>query len=261
MTENAEAKSAWIIFRRVMYALVLREISIQGKDNTHISWIIIEPLIHVLFYLVLWSVLSRGDKNGIDIMVYLATGIIPWFMFRAIIARSLNYLDKSLLEFYYIKPFDILLAGILVDIMTYSIIYCLTMCLLEYVGKNLYFCEPLILISCYLSLVSLAIGVSLILMVITAFFRIVKKVITHVLRIMYFTSCVIVPASIIPNKYFLFLYFNPVVHVMEFSRKCVFPSFITPITDPQYMYVSSLVTLFIGLLCYSKYKNLIARTC
>ena len=85
----------------------------------------------------------------------------------------------------------------------------------------------------------------------------ISKIIVVIFTILYFASGVIYPIRIIPQPYFDYLLYNPLIHNLELMRYAVAPSYPTTHIDFRYFLEWMVIVVFLGLLLYNAERDMI----
>lgn len=226
---NASRKrDAWEIQRGVLFALLLREIKGRvGGQWVGAVWTLIEPLMHVLVMLTIFTSIRSGGVLGVELPVFLATGLLPYFLFQHLATRLMDGIEanRGLYIYRQVLPFDALVSRALVELMMNALVYGVTLGLLGWLGFHVLPADPLA-----------AMGVHALLFLLGASFGVFAAVVTHdrprvrsMVRIsmlpMYIISGVIFPVHLAPPDVLDWLLFNPLLHLIELSRHAFIPDY------------------------------------
>ncbi len=246
-------RSPVLVFRRVIYALLIRELKTRfGAQRFGMFWVVADPIIQVGVMVSIFGLLSQHVMPNVDYAVYVALGIIPWFMFSDVVQRGMAALDsnRGLLVFRQVKPLDAFIARALLEFFTYLVVFVVVLSLLAGYGLTMHFERPFMMMAAYGCLFLMGCGIGLAAMAASVQFPESRKLVPIVLRFGYFVSGVIMPMSAIPSNYRIYFYWNPVVHIMEISREAFFPSFHGVIASWMFVGYSTLAIAFIGMASY-----------
>ena len=107
--------SAWAVQRRVIGALLMREIQARwGRRNLGFAWLFFEPLVFALPVLAMWSLMHHGANSGVPFLAFMWSGYLPLLMFRHVTSHCLYAVRSGGALFYHrdITPFDVVFARI-----------------------------------------------------------------------------------------------------------------------------------------------------
>jgi capsular polysaccharide transport system permease protein len=80
----------------IIHALLLREIKTRfGLYRFGIVWALAEPLATVVVLSVIFGLRSRFTAQGVEFPIFIATGIIPFILFRTMITRGMTAITAT----------------------------------------------------------------------------------------------------------------------------------------------------------------------
>lgn len=246
-------RSGLSVMFAAIHALFMRELQTRfGSYRLGYLWALIEPGFQVLLYVVLFGAIMKRAMYGIDYPVFLAAGLVPWFMFQKNATRALGAVqaNQGLLLYRPVRPIDTVLARFLLEFVIYFAVFFVFAVGLTFFGYKFFLGHLDIVILCWLSLGLFAFGFSLIMMVLGHYFEEVSKLISIIFTLAYFASGVIYSIHIIPEPYQSYLLLNPVIHNLENIRHAFSPSYPVHHIDFGYFLKSTMVVLFLGFLLY-----------
>lgn len=109
--------SAWTVFRRVIGALLLRELLTRyGRNNIGFLWLFVEPMLFVGGIALIWSWL-RIAPGGIPIVAFALTGYGSVILWRNMPGRCIGALQANLSLLYHrqVTVTDIYIARVLLE--------------------------------------------------------------------------------------------------------------------------------------------------
>lgn len=245
-------------------ALFFREIQTRfGQYRLGYLWVVIEPALNIGFMLLIFGAVKEKASPGIDFIVFLINGIIPFFMFREICKQSLSAIQSNGGLFIYrpVRPIDALISRSILELICFFIAYIgfsviAVICDYKIAFSNI---PELFFYWCILFIFSISCSLSL--MVIGDFSKEISKFINAFFLVIYLMSGIIYSIHIIPQPYQSYLLLNPIIHVVELMRHCISPSYIL-IEGIQLSYFIYwlLGSLLIGLLLYTKFEKRMMKT-
>jgi capsular polysaccharide transport system permease protein len=255
----------WDVQRAVLLALVLREMKARvGGQWVGAIWTLVEPLAHVALLITMFSFIRGAVVAGVEFPVFLATGLIPFFLFQHLAFRLMDGIDanRGLFSYRQVKPLDVLASRSVVETLMNLVVYAVTLGVLGWMGYHVLPAQPLE-----------ALGVNALVIFFGTAFGIFCAVISHerprlrsLLRMLmlplYFASGVILPVGNLPRQYLDILLWNPLLHLVELSRG----TFMAAYTPPEgvnalYPLMFALVTAALAMALYRTNRlRLIAST-
>src|SRR5690606_21073089 len=94
-------------------ALILRELQTRfGQYRLGYVWVFLEPLLTIGILVLLFGTIRERAAPGIDYLVFLINGMIPFFMFRTGVTLGMSAVEsnKGLFSYRAVNPIDALIA-------------------------------------------------------------------------------------------------------------------------------------------------------
>lgn len=254
----------------VIRALFFRELKTRFGKNRHLGyfWVVGEPLMQILVITTFVTLIREYVANltvpgGTSIFMFLACGIIPFFMFRNIVTQLMGGIAGNLSLFFYkpVRPIHVFLARTLLEFCIYSVIFLCVMILVGwFVGYDVFPRDFLAAFGCVILMVLSGFSIGVIFAIITHFVEPLKTVLVYFTTGLYILSCIIIPVWIIPSDVLKYMFYNPIIHISESFKHYYFDSY--PLVDGInliYPIVFNIIMLFIGFwFYYYKRRELVA---
>ncbi len=235
---------------QVIHALILRETRTRfGTHQWGYAWAIFEPIIMIATFTGMWAVVGHNTPLGYPAFPFLTTGFIPYILFRDTAGRAVNAIDanKGLLFYPQVRPLDLVLARIVLEVATSFTIFVLIMGTYAWWSGGIRINS---LLDCMLGLLlasGLGAGLGLTLCALTTFSRTVERLQGPLLRPLFWLSGVFYPSRQVPEPLRNILSYNPVLHVVELTRSGIIFGYPTDNHDAMYVTWWVMALLFIGL--------------
>jgi capsular polysaccharide transport system permease protein len=260
---NTARTSADITFA-VWKALVLREaVSRLSAGRAAWLWLLLEPLVHVVFLLFIFSVIRMQSIGGIDTAVWLMIGMMAFLMFRRTGTQTQNAVgsNQGLFTYRQVKPVDTALMRAALEGFLTLLVSIVLFSGAALFGIDIIPADPMSVLEAFFGLWLLGAGFGLMASVAGEMIPELGKVIGFVMTPMYFASGVILPLANVPQPYRDWLLFNPVAHGLEAARLGFAPYYhAVPELSIGYVYGFAVVVIFLGLALHVRYATrLIAR--
>jgi len=251
-------RSSLLIFFAVQKALFLREFSMRfSVSKSGLFWTFFEPFFQV-FVMVLIKVLLFGTAGGdFDFAAFLALNFTAYNLFKNILTKSMGAFkaNKALFVYKQVKPWDTILARILVEMFITGII------ILCFVAIGLYFDFdvdvqnlPMVALG-FLALIFLAFSWGLLLAVANTFYPSIGKTVTILMTFLMFGSAIFYTIEQLPFELQYMLLHNPLTHFMEMIHGYYFDVLNDRFVDYNYMLLWTLIPLYLGLWFYRKLEE------
>src|SRR5690348_16705535 len=118
MASNGRLRDALIIQRRVIFALLMREVLTHfGRHNLGFLWLFLEPMIFTLAVTALWTATKAVHGSDLPIVAFAITGYSSVLLWRNMPSRTIGALGPNLSLLYHrnVRPIDIYLARLLLE--------------------------------------------------------------------------------------------------------------------------------------------------
>lgn len=115
-----EIRQSWAIQRRVIWALVLREMLTRyGRHNIGFLWLFVEPMLFTLGVTALWAFVKAGHVSSLPIVAFGLTGYSSVLLWRNMPARCISAIEPNLSLFYHrqVKIIDVYFARLTLEAM------------------------------------------------------------------------------------------------------------------------------------------------
>jgi capsular polysaccharide transport system permease protein len=247
---------------RVVGAVARREMQLRAmKGNFGLVGVFLEPLALIATFLAL-RVFLRGSGDGIylNVVLWLALGFVPFFMFSGIAIKAISGVEKNSDLYFYrrLKPLDSLLgnAFLLAQIFGFLLI-------IFVVGVSLWEWRFVVqdvgmAVFVFVGIGMLGFGVGLITLIIGHRLPIVAWVMKMFLRrILLWTSCIFFPISALPDIARPWILWNPIAHGIELLRIACNPFYPAPGVSGLYFLAWVVSSVGFGLFIYGNNEELL----
>lgn len=222
------------------------------------AWWVIEPLLHMVVYYVVFSfLLARGGENYV---AFLLTGLIPWLWFSKTISHTMSSIlqGKQLMNQLYIPKLFFPLTFVVQDAVKQVIVFMLLLTFLVFYGISpsliWFHVIPVILVQ-----LLLIIGCSLIAALIVPFVRDMSFVIPTGLQFMMFCSGIFFSHHDIPRHILHYFFLNPMAVILAAFRDVLVDSAVPNYSQLGYVALFSSVLIVIAALLYKKFEYVLPR--
>jgi len=251
MTKRAPYK----IFFSVVRALLLREIQTRfGTKKLGYFWAIVESMVTIVVFAAIKQLIHPKSLPGIEYPVFLASGMIAYFMFRHIIQRSMDAFsaNKGLFVYKQVRPFDTLVARFLLEVALAVVVVAVFLFIGWYIGYDVVPANILGVVVGYLWFALFGFSLGLLFAVLGYFFENFKKVVQMAFVPLFFLSGLFYTIDSLPPMAREILLYNPVIHFVELIHASYFESLSAEYVDLRYMMFWTLIPLFVGLWLYTR---------
>lgn len=238
------------VHTRVVKALILRETRTRfGKSRLGYLWALIEPMLHVGTFVVLFKVSGRTTVAGHHLELFFLTGVSVWLLFsntQSKVAAAIAG-NKNLLAYPPVTLFDIVVARILLEFAATVTVFVLLSCTFAAMGMELFVSEPLLVMYAMFLAAITGGGLGMILCAAKFYIVSIDKIVAAVLRLMYFGSGIFFSVSSLPASMRDYALLNPIAHFIEMTRAGFFHQYASPGLDIGFATTVAAVMFLLGL--------------
>jgi capsular polysaccharide transport system permease protein len=256
---NTDRTSLAITFS-VWKALFLRE-AVTRISNRRFAWmwLLLEPVFHIAYIMVLFSVIRQRTVGGIDTPLWIMVGLLTFFMFKRSGQAAMNAVNsnQSLFVYRQVKPVDTVLARAALEgfLMVLISVICFMGAGLLNLSPLLVPADPLAVAEAWLAMWLFGLGYGLMTSVAVELIPEVGNIIGMLMAPVYILSGVIFPIGRLPSPYRDWLLLNPLAHGVEAARLAFAPHYQAfPELSIAYIYGCALVIVFLGLALHSRFE-------
>ena len=237
----------------VIYALILRESRTRfGKHLLGYLWALIEPSIWISLFVVLFYFSKRAIPFGMDIITFIATGVVPFFLFRNCVRYGIRAIlsNQSLLYFSQIHVIDFIIARVFLESAGMILFFWIIIGVHElYFGVFTPNSLLTLLGGLYLS-VAFGAGATVALCFANVFFPAIERTINRFIRVLFFASGTFFAVNELPRQLQEILLWNPLLHIITIVRTGWNPAFDNPEVTAFYPlgWAFGLLVLGLGLM-------------
>lgn len=241
-------------------ALCLFEREFKSKFGAYrygLLWLMIEPTIHVVTFVLLLGGAAGLTDGAEGITYFVLSGIVPFFIFRSVTKGIVGAIksNKAMFSYPSIQPIHIVFAKVMYETFTYALSFAVIYFLVNtFLSENNYAVDYVLLIATLLATLVISSGVGLFFMVLREFKPSIEKMVNIAFRPLYFLSGIFYSISVVPEEYQFIFEFNPIAHIIELTRYSLTGA------EPVYgniLFVAQLgvVAAILGLGMYVAYKD------
>jgi lipopolysaccharide transport system permease protein len=240
--------------------MALRELKALNKGAfLGMIWLIINPLIQVLVYVIVVSIIFKSKltstSNTFDYAIYVLSGMIPWQILTKSLQEAPSLIrDRMDLVKQVIYPVEILpIINLIVNSVSLSIITSIYLVLTLTAGKFnfTFFIIPIPM----LILIILITGISWILSVLGVVIKDIREIIYITLNLSVYCSPLVLSEAMVSPKIWSLVLLNPFSHILICFRDIFLGQFHAV---SWYVYINMTIIIFIlGSFIINRFKLLI----
>ena len=241
------------VMRDTIHALLMRELKTRfGAKKLGYFWALAEPIAQAAILAGLLTLIGRSSIAGVPVALFLISGILPFKLFSKLLTQLTSAVkaNKALFAYRQVTPIDPIIARLIIEVVTFIVVYILLLAGLAWCGMDVWPDNVLALLAAIALLILLAIGLGLVLCSAVTHWEDTSKLLSMVMRPMFFISGILFCATMIPEKYWYLFDWNPIFHAIELIRDAMFVSYTTPVGSWAYLGLCALVAVGVGLMLY-----------
>ena len=210
----------------VVEALILRETRTRfGAHQMGYLWALIEPTLWVATFAALFLAIGRSVPDGMTIVPFLTTGILPYNIFQSTASRSIAAIpsNRGLLFYRQVRPLDVIAARSVLEVSTLVTVFAVLL------GLHLLVSEDRAAPDLLATLLGLGLAgalggsLGLVLSSLNVYSNVVERIYGPLSRPLFWCSGLFFTAEDLPDRARDILLFNPILHVVECVRSAWFP--------------------------------------
>lgn len=254
MPIRIEKQNPFIEFSHVIRALLKREMHTRiGKYQLGALWLLLEPLTTVIMLgLILGPIIGRSSGE-VPYAFFLLCGFTQLKSLTGLMTSGGAAINSNsgLLVFRQVEPIDPFISRFIFHLCSTLLSFGIFCLLGIWLGVQLSSAHLHIVLSCFLITWMIGSGLGLIIGILSTEFKELEKIMQFIQHPLLFLSCVIIPYRSLPEMAQNILYWNPLVHVVEYTRHSLFP-IEYPVSDLNLLYpaIWAIISLALGLNIY-----------
>jgi capsular polysaccharide transport system permease protein len=247
---STSLKKSFIIQLRVIGALIMREILTRyGRHNLGFIWLFLEPILFTFGIVIMWS-FTKLHAGSVSVIAFAITGYSSVLMYRNVTGRMSHAIEPNLSLMYHrnVKVIDLFLSRYILEVagISISFVFISLMCILVDLIQPP--SDILLMIEAWLLLALFALGLGLVIGVISEVSEVFERI-WHTFQYLFFPfSGAGYLVDTLPTHLQKYALYIPTVHATEMLRHGYYGSVIRTYEEPYYLFVVSVVLIFIGLL-------------
>lgn len=239
---------SWQVQRRVIWALLLREILTRyGRHNIGFLWLFVEPMLFTLGVAALWSATRAVHGSDLPIIAFAITGYSSVLLWRNMPGRTIGALGPNMSLLYHrnVRPIDIYLSRLLLEVAGATMSFVFLVLFFNFVGTLKLPEDLLQVVGGWLMLAWFGAGLALFLGALSEDYETVDKLWHPTSYLLFPLSGAAFLVDALPKAAQDIILLLPMVHGVEYVREGYFGSQIVAHYDLGYMaVVNTILTLF-----------------
>lgn len=250
---------------RIVSAVARRELQLRAaKGLFGVAGVFLEPLALIATFLALRIVLrGTGEEIYINVVLWLALGFIPFFMFTDIAIKAISGVQKGGDLYFYrrLRPLDSLMGNALLISQIFGLMLLVFVVSVAAWEWSPVLTDPGTAVFLFVGMSLLGFGIGLSTLIIGHRLPPLAWVIKTILRrILLWTSCIFFPIRIIPDQFRPWILWNPIAHGVELLRHSFNPAYPIPGVSALFFWGWVVGSIGFGLFIYGNNEELLYST-
>lgn len=243
---------------RTVVALALREMATTyGRSPGGYLWAILEPVGGLAVMTIAFSMAFAAPALGSNFPLFYATGFLPFMLYMDLsvkISQAINF-SRPLLFYPSVSYLDSIIARFLLNGLTQLLVFCILMFgIIRFYDIRVILNYPAILNSLGMAL-ALGFSVGTFNCFVLMRFRVWERIWAILNRPLFIISTIFFLLESMPAQFRDILWYNPLVHVVGEMRHGFYATYDAVWISPLYVYGTSLVLTFVGLVFLARYHR------
>jgi lipopolysaccharide transport system permease protein len=207
-------------YRELLYFLVWRDVKVRYKQTLFgAAWAILQPVLTMLIFTGIFGYLARMPSEGIPYPVFVYTALLPWSYFARSTERSgMSLVNNSqLITRVYFPRLIVPISAIGAPLIDLVIAFVFLVVLMAWYGISPNWGVLLLPLFLLLALLT-ALAVSLFLSALNVRYRDIAHILPFLTQLWMFSSPLMYPVSLVPERWRLLYSLNPMTGVIEGFR-------------------------------------------
>jgi lipopolysaccharide transport system permease protein len=207
-------------YRELFYILAWRDIAVRYKQTIiGVAWAVLRPLLTMLIFVVVFGKIAKLPSEGMPYPIFVFAAMLPWTFFATAFSDASNSLigNSNLISKVYFPRLIIPAASVIVAGVDFLISFVILIALMiwyQYLPGWHILTLPFFLILAFFA----ALGSGLYVASLNVKYRDFRFVIPFIVQLGLYISPVGFSTTIVPEKYQLLYYLNPMVGVIDGFR-------------------------------------------
>jgi len=211
--------------RDLLYFLAWRDLKVRYKQTVlGVAWAILQPIFMMLIFTLLFGRLAGlSSKLSVPYPLFALAGLVPWTFFATAVSTSGNSVvsNTNLITKVYFPRILIPIASVAAAFVDFAMSFVVLLAMMLYyrVGprSGILMIPPLVLLTFLFAL-----GVGMLFAALNVKYRDMRFVLPFLIQLWLFVSAVIVPMSVLPQKWRWAIALNPMSGIIEGYRAALF---------------------------------------
>jgi len=255
---DVNLKEIWD-YRDLLYMFVKRDIvTVYQQTILGPIWFFVQPIATMLTYVIVFGRIANISTDGIPAPLFYLSGVIIWNYFQDCLAKTSSTFASNAGIFgkvYFprlIVPMSQVVSGIIkfgIQMALFLAVFAWYLFTTDAVQPNLWMLASGY---CVLLMAGMGLGLGILLSSLTTKYRDLNFLLGFGVQLLMYATPIIYPMSVLSDKLRLWLWWNPISHVIECFKYGFLGSGSASVTGLAYTTAFTLVTLIFGVIIFNR---------
>jgi lipopolysaccharide transport system permease protein len=208
-------------YKGLYFFLVRRDIKLRFQQTViGFLWIILQPLIQMLIFYVIFGVLVKVPTNGIPYQLFFLSAFVVWQFFTQVINNSAYSLvgNIGVIIKSYFPRLALPLSGIASSLVDFAVSFLVLLVFLLLDGHYPITLRYLLLPVLLVITIAFSSGVGLLFGALMVVFRDTKNFLAFILMMWMYVTPIMYPITLAPERFRILFYLNPMTSLVDAYR-------------------------------------------
>ena len=207
-------------YRELFYILAWRDISVRYKQTViGVAWAVLRPLLTMIIFVIVFGKIAKLPSEGVPYPIFVFAAMLPWTFFAGAFGEASNSLigNSNLISKVYFPRLIIPASSVIVAGVDFIISFFILLALMlwyQYPLSLYILLIPVLLVMTFFA----SLGAGLFVAALNVKYRDFRYVIPFVIQLGLYISPVGFSTSVVPEKYQILYYLNPLVGIIDGFR-------------------------------------------
>lgn len=259
---TVKKRALFVVWRDVVFAIFLREIKSKFNDKLGIAWSVVSPVAFIFMLSFIRGRMDGGETHSIPTFWFMAYGLMLVQFFLGLVGSVGGAIQKNkpLYAFRQVQPISSILAVAGFELLVKFFVVLAIIIIAFYLHLDLKVADPISVILIAIRVWLIATSLGILISLAKCYVPEVDKLQSLAMRPMFFISGIFFSLQDIPQEYWPYLTWNPLLHAVELTRYAAYPSYGDAGVSYFFLDSATIICVFFALACYQiSWKQAISR--
>lgn len=242
-------------YKDLLKLLVIKDIKIKYKRSVlGIIWSVLNPLLTMIIITLVFKELFKFNIENFAAYVISGQVLFSFFSDSTSLAMTSVYSSGQIIKKVYIPKYIFPLSKVLYSLVNMLFSFCAVLIVCIITGVHINFSVIFSFLSIFYVFV-FSLGFGLVLSSLAIFFRDIEHIYGVFITAWMYSTPIIYPMNIMPDKYMFLLYSNPLFYFLTHFRESLIYGHVPPIELNIQCASYAFITLLIGLYLFKKRQD------